>query len=740
MTQILAINTIIEWLPVQDDEAPLLERILWIDPTGEHVVLMPLSDTDSLPLWKPVADIEAAIESGSTFIRKIDPFAAKVHPDPAFLAQHRQRMEAAWNIIQDMVKAEPNIYLEDERGALIQEASEQFKTAKKYIYKFLKRYWKSGKTKYALLPEYGKCGGPGKARPIEANDTDRPKRGRPPKIARLMPDHVGVNVDEGHKKIFEISIRLYYDTRKKNSLQAAYQSMLERHFNVGYRTENGTPVPILPPADQYPTFEQFAYWHRKTKNLVHSLVSREGARTYALKRRPILGNSTQMASGPGSIFQIDATIGDVYLVSVLNRKWIIGRPVIYFVMDTFSRMIVGLYVGLEGPSWIGAMMALANAATDKVAFCARYDIDITPESWPCRYLPEQILADRGELLGTASDKLADALSIDMANCPPYRADWKGIVEQTFRKANLKSIHWLPGAVRKREPGERDHRLDAILDLNQFTRIMILTAIEHNLHHRIADYPKERDLIRDDVEPIPIELWEWGIVNRVGHLREKTPDIVRLNLMPTATARITAQGIAFKGMHYSTDRALREGWYAKARHEGTWGVQASYDPRRPGVIYLPGKDGFDCCELLPRDEHFRDVCIEDVEDFFAIEQARAQLHNERRRQSTAELNAQIRAIQDEAADMKENQGPSSQSKTQQVKGIRDNRTAEKERNRQEEAFDLRPEEAGEKKPGKLLPLRKGNDGPPQDEPSGPGRAAARRKEFLDILKDDSEEGI
>jgi hypothetical protein len=198
-----------------------------------------------------------------------------------------------------------------------------------------------------------------------------------------------------------------------------------------------------------------------------------------------------MAFGPGSIFQVDATIADIYLVSSLDRTRIIGRPVIYMVIDVFSRMIVGLYVGLEGPSWAGAMMAVANATTDKVAFCAEYGIKITDADWPCRYLCESFLADRGEFLGYSSDVLVDRLNIPVANCPPYRADWKGIVEQSFRRLNVKTIHWQPGAVRKCKGGrrgERDYRLDATLDLKGFTQLMINTALSHNLHRHIDNYP------------------------------------------------------------------------------------------------------------------------------------------------------------------------------------------------------------------------------------------------------------
>ena len=53
-------------------------------------------------------------------------------------------------------------------------------------------------------------------------------------------------------------------------------------------------------------------------------------------------------------------------------------------------MVVGLYVGLEGPSWFGAMMALANTASDKVSYCKKYGIDVTKEEWDCHYLPQTL--------------------------------------------------------------------------------------------------------------------------------------------------------------------------------------------------------------------------------------------------------------------------------------------------------------------------------------------------------------
>ena len=91
----------------------------------------------------------------------------------------------------------------------------------------------------------------------------------------------------------------------------------------------------------------------------------------AYVERAVLGDSTHMAFGPGSVYQIDATIGDLYLVSKLDRSRIIGRPTIYFVIDVFSRLVTGFNVSLENPSWVGAMLALDNANNEQGRILSR---------------------------------------------------------------------------------------------------------------------------------------------------------------------------------------------------------------------------------------------------------------------------------------------------------------------------------------------------------------------------------
>ncbi|MEA4961583.1 hypothetical protein [Lutispora sp.] len=304
----------------------------------------------------------------------------------------------------------------------------------------------------------------------------------------------------------------------------------------------------------------------KEKNIQKALIARKGEKKYKLQHRAVLGKSDAETIGPGSMYQIDATIGDVYLVSRYNRNWIIGRPVIYAVIDVFSRMITGLYVGLEGPSWVGAMMALANAAMDKVNFCAEYGISISDEMWPCNYIPQTILADRGEIESKNIDRLIETLHVKVQNTPPYRADWKGIVEQYFRTINTKVKPLVPGFIDVdfRQRGGNDYRYDAKLDIFQFTQIIIKCVLHHN-ENWLSSYNKDELMVADEVNPIPMKLWKWGVANRSGILRSYHEDIIKLNLMPVDKAMVTAKGIKYKKMFYSCDKAIQEMWFEKARN-------------------------------------------------------------------------------------------------------------------------------------------------------------------------------
>ncbi|GAX88420.1 helix-turn-helix domain-containing protein [Effusibacillus lacus] len=434
-------NTVVEWKHSETDEEGYIERILWVDPRRDIVVTIAMNDDKAMPLVRTFDEYTSNLIDRKHKVIEWTDSNILLLPDESIPEKHKQIRDKAWHIIGPLVTEEPDIYDPKMRGLLVSEVVKNHGIHKSTVYRYLRRYWQGGKIVNTLLPYYDNCGGKGKEREAGMN-----KRGRPRKFAE---EDVGINIDDEVKRLFRTGIRLFYNTKEKAPLKRAYQKTLEKFFYIGYQQDGDAVIPILPPKEKLPTFGQFKYWFTKELDLKETLSKRYGKKNYELKFRPSLGSSTYESFGPGSRFQIDATIADVFLVSEYKREWIIGRPVVYVVIDVFSRMITGLYVGLEGPSWLGAMMALANTTADKVKFCTEYGIHIEPDEWICSHLPQKLTADRGELEGNKPSNLISALGVDVETEPPYRADWKGIVEQQFRLLNLRSVKWVPGAVQSR---------------------------------------------------------------------------------------------------------------------------------------------------------------------------------------------------------------------------------------------------------------------------------------------------
>src|SRR5699024_12014473 len=106
------------------------------------------------------------------------------------------------------------------------------------------------------------------------------------------------------------------------------------------------------------TYNQFYYWFKKYEDPQLDITLRISEKEFNLKHRPILSNSTLETDGPGTRFQIDATIGDIYLVSSFDRSLFIRSPVLYGIIDVYLRMVIGIYVGFRGLYWIVAVLTL----------------------------------------------------------------------------------------------------------------------------------------------------------------------------------------------------------------------------------------------------------------------------------------------------------------------------------------------------------------------------------------------
>ena len=252
-----------------------------------------------------------------------------------------------------------------------------------------------------------------------------------------------MNVSEDLRLAMRDAVTIYVANKKMN-VSGCYREFLRMHGSTITRREGGSAEYKLD--DQFPSEVQFRYWLKKDNDIFLMDRIRRTPRVYDKTRRGMLGSASSEVYGPGARYIIDATIANIYLASRFSMTAIVGRPVIYVVIDVFSRMIVGLHVSLEAPSWVGAMCALANVATDKVAYARRFGVEMEEFEWPCREMPRKLLADKGELYSKYADGLPERLNITVENAGSWRPDWKGVVESRFRLLDIPLQTYSPGYV------------------------------------------------------------------------------------------------------------------------------------------------------------------------------------------------------------------------------------------------------------------------------------------------------
>lgn len=670
----LNVNDLIKWV---DHE--IVERVLWSD--GILVALIEIKDENALPYLKRVSEINKAFEKFE--VKKIfeDPYI-RIVDEEELSATEKSIREKSWETIKPLVHEdnEPAIYYRSSRGRLIESIIKDKKSTKKTIYKILRRYWQRGKTKNALIPDYNKSGGRGKTKKVGLK-----KRGRPRKYDNSFS---GVNIDEKAREIFRKTFKKYYLTDLEDSIAKVHTLMIRDYYSE--KIDSG----------EYPSLTQFKYWCEKESDNREVIIARKGLRKYNNEFRPSLGTATSEVIGPGSRYIIDSTPDNINLISRLDEEQYIGRPIVYIVKDVFSRMVVGLYVGLENPSKISAAMAIYNSARNKVNFCAEYDLQINEDDWPCIGLPDVFLADNGELAGKTIEVLSNSLNVRIENAGPYRPTMKGVGEKHFDIFQEFLKTFIPGHIGKdsKQRGSKDYRKEAKINIFQYTQALILHTIKFNKSHVLKSYKRNEDMIQDHVKQIPLELWNWGIVNRSGKLHSYPDDVLKLNLMPIQEALITQKGIKFNKMFYGCQLAFREKWFDKASIKGTEKIKVSYDPRNVNYIYIRHENdyGYEKCYLL--DGQDQDYCLDKTLDEIIL--ITEQERNTQKTLEREELKADVDLINNLVEIRKK-----SSKNTGHIKldGSKESRKKERDIIRNKEAFNIGEE--SNNIPGKVIPLKK-----------------------------------
>ena len=596
-----------------------------------------------------------------------------------------QQSQSNYELIKPIVKGE-EAFDKRIRARRLNHAIASSDKGKSTIYRLVRRYWQRGQIKNALLPDYKNSGAAGKRRNFSTS-----KAGRP----RIYGISSGEPVTENIRKQFRIICDKYLMNDKGYSIRYAYNK-----FGKAYKVKH-------PDAEEHqiPTFRQFQYFYKTEYNKVTLLCVQTPQGNYNKDVRPLHGTATEQALGPGSRYEIDATIADIYLVDDNDSDKVIGRPTIYMVIEVFSRMVAGFYIGFDNASYPVAMKALISSFISKVEACARYGIDISEEQWPCVGIPDVLLADRGELMSHQANYLVDAIGVRLESAPHRRGDAKGIVERSFGAFQAKFKPYMPGVVsgnKVKKHGEKDYRVEAAVTISDFVEIMLYSILAHNLNKPLEKYDRAPDM-PESLPSIPIELWRWGLQHRTGRLRSIDTDLAKILLLPRERVSVSELGVKLWGVIYSGKEVLQTGWmHRSSKVSRPKGLYAAYELGSVNHIYLfpeEGKNTFWVCDISTRSREFRDLTWYQVWERQAAQ-----------KQVLAEAKYQYAPVERDFDDLlekklkkaKKNSKTSTLSNAQKINEIKANKRQSREQERKELA--IKPNRPKQQEMATVVPLK------------------------------------
>jgi hypothetical protein len=613
-----------------------IQRVLWISLDQEYVVLTDITDKKKMkyPFFRKYKEVVTDLKEGHLRKLEIEPDLRLISPEEEYLNKYKAKRDAKWEVIKDIVTKEPEIYISEKRGALIRMTKEKTGKSEKVIYDYLKKYWFYGKTVNGLLNNYFDCGAPGETRIITKKTGPRSADGN---------DFI---VTEKDKEIFKKAIKLFHEEEGMD-ITETHQQMCEKWYSAGKVREHGVLVSIVKP-EHSPSLRQFRIWYHKNYSKYERYSKRNGKRKAEMEVRALLGDSEELATCVGALFEIDSTPADIILVAE-DRKTILGSPTLYMVKDVFSRSIVGFHATFAHASSIEQMVAIENTATNKVEFCKRYGIDIEESDWPCAHLPRLLAGDRGELKAKMSENLVN-ISVKIANAPSYRGDLKPFIEQHFRLTNkkIRALFSNFGAKPPKmiERGDKDPAKKAVMTIYEFTQFMIILILTYNKSALPKGFFVTQEMFEDKVELTPMGVWNWNRRKKVLH--EKPRDLIRYSLLPKEGAKVTRWGINWQGMCYASSRGIKEGWFEEESIEGNDTITVSYDPRNVSSIFLRLKDGsLEQCVLTDKYKAYDGLHLEDVKAIQKYKKDELEQKKKEEKQHNAVLNAYSKKLAENA---------------------------------------------------------------------------------------------
>ncbi len=249
---------------------------------------------------------------------------------------------------------------------------------------------------------------------------------------------------------------------------------------------------------------------------------------------------------PMDVVQIDHTPLDIIVVDKIHRKPL-GRPYLTLAIDTYSRMIAGIYISLQAPGYFNVSQCLLSVFTKKDSFLQSQEVE---GEWNIYGLPRVIHVDNGaDLVSSDMQRVCDEYGITLLKRPVARPQFGAHVERVLGTIN-KEVHNLSGTTFSNiaQKGDYNSQKEATFTFEELTKWLIhyIVNIYHKKYHHGIDMSPEdkyiKGIIGDD------ETAGTGILPPIID----DLDNIKISLLPTYYRTVQKDGISLDGITYYSD--------------------------------------------------------------------------------------------------------------------------------------------------------------------------------------------
>ncbi|WP_413460520.1 hypothetical protein [Herbaspirillum huttiense] len=440
--------------------------------------------------------------------------------------------------------------------------------------------------------------------------------------------------------------------KKRGTIAEQYDDFYTNFAIEGFsQDEHGRPVPVRIPIEKRIRAPAFRALIKKFD--IEGYLTRDESERVTQKRQKLRsGSSRSQCPFPGHTYLIDSTVGDIYLVSAFHRWRVIGRPVIYIVIDALTSYILAIHVTLWGPNFNEARRAIYLAMADKTAYLSYLNLEEFAPYFRKGVRPNFLFYDRGELHSKNGEYLGQEMQFSSSVAAAYAAVWKTLVERSFGVLNKEVIHRAPGAVPKeRERGDPDYRLQAMYTLSEFRRLMALAQLRWNIGKDMGQHLNKNMMVDSTQDANPLAMWDWGLANLHGSPSYYLKDQLISTVLAPKEVPITGAGFKLDDMSLGAtwmddhpDVRLASYMNTKAR--------IAFTPENPRMAYcqMPSEATFRELHLINIKDFSTDILLpslEDEEDMNALRKFANEYKDENNFKLLDEVSAKVHQMEAEA---------------------------------------------------------------------------------------------